>query len=269
MDFWLHTPPAQSGHLTPKLRRGPHSTAPGRPQNVRCGPSPPAPCWGAEDRRGRPGFPGTDHRHPRGHRPGHRRPPCPGDRGRWGLTRRHAQGGSTRRPRARPDRPASRGPPGLAWRGGDTALTAALTTTAGHRRTPQGTTGRADPTTGQATARPDHAETVSPVTGTRHRCWGLGPPRRPLQRARDHRAARGAHDRRLGPCWTPGLGRAGVEAMIQGTQGVWHGTIVPGRLVLWATPDNNAARSSPTPALTCCRKRERSGRWRQSGAVLC
>jgi hypothetical protein len=27
--------------------------------------------------------------------------------------------------------------------------------------------------------------------------------------------------------------------------------------------------SRRTLALTCCRKRERSGRWRQSGAVLC
>jgi hypothetical protein len=42
--------PRRAGHRTPKLRRGPHGTDPRLPQNGRCGPSPPAPCWGAGDR---------------------------------------------------------------------------------------------------------------------------------------------------------------------------------------------------------------------------
>ena len=112
----------------------------------------------------------------------------------------------TLRHRARSDRPAAPGPPVLAWRGWDTALTAALTTTAGHRRTPPRTTGRADPTTAQATALPDHAETVSPVTGTRHPLPGPG-------------ATTTARPARTGPPDSPGVARPPPGALLDAGPG--------------------------------------------------
>jgi len=94
-----------------------------------------------------------------------------------------------------------------------------------------------------------------------------GSPRR--TRARHHRSAWGAPRPPPGAASDaePGTSWRGREA--QGARLLSPGAVGQGRLFSRASPGSNAAPSSPTPKLTCCRKRKRSGRCRQSGAAPC
>ena len=169
--------------------------------------------------------------------------------------------------------------PVLAWRGWGTALPAAPTTATGPRRPPLRRAGDTDqalgagrrgtrprraraPGAGHATLIPGGRVGASAGERTPH------PPRgdRILGLPRQRRTPEGAcaaptstcgttgrsvrpPNRHRGPGLPVGLGCAGGAAMPQEQWSVWPGTVEPGLLFLWDTPDSNAARSSPTPKL--------------------
>ena len=139
---------------------------------------------------------------------------------------------------------------GLALRGPDTVR--GPTRAASHRRTPLHRTRRA----AQPLA-PDAARSTAPwLPVPMTRCQAsraCGSQRGPVHTP--SHAAPGAwyhHDRPTphGAWPEAGLGPAGVAALSEGTQSVCPGAVVPGRLLLCAMPDNKAARSNPTLAVS-------------------
>ena len=177
-------------------------------------------------------------------------------------------------PYARPDHPAARYPLVLAWRCGGTAFPAAPTAAAGLPSTPPRRAGDTDHALAQDAAPSIHAERVLPVRGhdasprgarwrqhghahdTRHRTAGarsyhedpasqMVPMPHPPAHGTTGRHG-GQDNRRLGPRLPWGLGQAGVAVRTTGAPGMWPGAVLPGRLFPRATPDSNAAPSSPT-----------------------
>jgi len=173
-----------------------------------------------------------------------------------------------------PARPPGRTrPPGRAWR---TALPAARTSATGPGRTPPRRARHAATPRAQDMVPPDHAEATPARTGTcrqrrggpseptqvrgRHqpRCGAstgatptashaCGSPRRTRARARHHRSARGAPHPPPGASSDAGPGTGWRCSDAQGARVLSPGAVGHGRLFPRATPDSNAARSSPTP----------------------
>ncbi len=189
-------------------------------------------CWGPTRGRRRP-----EDRPP----PPTPAPPRPPDatppvgRGRWRLTRVRDQGGGHVAPPGPPPPPDRRLPPGCAWRPARPAARTRGPRTRQHAATPRA----------QEAVSPDHAKTSPARTGTRRqRRRAPQSPRRltddtrhaaasasaPLRRPHTPAGAHAApvhtpgtirrhgeqHACRLGPCLTPGLGRADVVALLQG-----------------------------------------------------
>ena len=200
-------------------------------------------CWVAGDRRGHPAFPVTVRHHPAGSHSGRRGPPCPGDRGRWRLTRHLAHRWWVRDTTVSSTTTWQRDAPVVCL-----ALPAAPTTATGPRRTPPRRAADADHAMAQDAALPDNATPWCAVTGTRSwprastwapaRASARPPPPPPLLgpgttttvphaggcSRRTHQRARGTtgrhgwqHNRCLGPRLPSSVGRASA-AMPKRTQ---------------------------------------------------